>query len=85
MLFGRQLLYSSDRASTDKINHISNHFWDRWKVVNFRETQQTSKLNINSQKINDNDVVLIYDEMVPRHFWRIAIVTGVIPSRDSEI
>ena len=23
--------------------------------------------------------------MVPRHFWRIAIVTGVLPSRDSEI
>ena len=23
--------------------------------------------------------------MVPRHFWRIAIVTGVLPRRDSEI
>ena len=23
--------------------------------------------------------------MVPRHFWRIAIVTGVLPGRDSEI
>ena len=23
--------------------------------------------------------------MVPRYFWRIAIVTGVLPSRDSEI
>ena len=22
---------------------------------------------------------------MPRHFWRIAIVTGVLPSRDSEI
>ena len=29
--------------------------------------------------------MLVYDEMVPRHFWRIAIVTGVLPSRDSEI
>ena len=29
--------------------------------------------------------VLVYDEKVPRHFSRIAIVTGVLPSRDSEI
>ena len=28
--------------------------------------------------------MLVYDEMVLRHFWRIAIVTGVLPSRDSE-
>ena len=29
--------------------------------------------------------VLVYDQKVPRHFSRIAIVTGVLPSRDSEI
>ena len=43
LLFGRQLLYSSNTISiavrnltvlsstTDKINRISNHFWDRWR------------------------------------------------------
>ena len=30
-------------------------------------------------------VLLVYDEKVPRHFWKIAIVIGVFPSRDSEI
>ena len=54
-------------------------------VVNLHETQRTSKLNINCHKINVNDIVLVYDEMVPTYFWRIAIVTGVLPSRDSEI
>ena len=34
-------------------------------VVNLRETQRTSKLNINSKKINVSDIVLVYDEMVP--------------------
>ena len=87
LLFGRQLLRSSNRTSTvvrnvtvfDKINRISNHFWNRWRheyVVNLRETKQTSKLNINFQKISVNDIALVYDEKVPRHFWRIAIVTG---------
>ena len=61
LLFAKQLLYSSNTTSTvatnptvlsstaDKINRISNHFWDRWRyeyVVNLSETQRTSKLNI---------------------------------------
>ena len=72
-------------STTDRINLISNHFGDKWRyiyVVNLRETQQTSKLNINSPKINVNDFVLVYDEKVPRHFWRIVIVTWVLPSKE---
>ena len=100
LLLTWQLLYSSNTTSivvrkrtdlsstSDKINHISNHFSDRWRhkyVVNLRETQQTSKLNINSLKNSVNDIVLLYDEKVPRHFWRIVIVTRVLPSWDSKI
>ena len=36
-------------------------------------------------KLPKNYVALGYDEKVPRNFWRIAIVTGVLSSRDSEI
>ena len=67
---------------------MSNHFLDRWRheyVVNLRETQQTSKLNINSLKINVNDIVLVFYEKVPRHVWRIVILTQILPSRDSAI
>ena len=28
--------------------------------------------------------MLVYDEQVPRHFWRIVIVAGVLPSRGSD-
>ena len=73
LLFGRQLLYSYKTTSTavrnltvlssttDKIDCISNHFLDRWRhgyEVNLRETQRTSKSNINSLKTNVNDIVL---------------------------
>ena len=100
LLFGRQLLYSCNinatvvtklivlSSTTDKINRISNHFCDRWLneyVGNLREAQRTSKLNINFPKINVNDIMLVYDDKVPRHFWRIAIVTGALSSRNSEI
>ena len=75
LLFARQLLYSSNTTSTvvrnlivlsnttDKINRISNFFLDRWRhgyVVDLRETQQTSKLNLNSLKINLNDIALVF-------------------------
>ena len=55
LLFGRQLLYSSNTTSTvvrnltilssttDKINRISNHVLDRWRhvyVVKLRETHE---------------------------------------------
>ena len=95
LLFDRQLLCYSNTILTvvrdltvlsstaDKINHISNLFWPRWRheyEVNLCETQRASKLNINSQR---NYVVSVYDEKVLRHFWRISIVTGLLPSRDS--
>ena len=57
-------------STTDKINHISDHFWDRWRheyVVILPEIQQTLKANINFPKINVNDIVLVYDETVPRN------------------
>ena len=36
-------------------------------------------------RLPKNYVVLVFDEKVPRHFRRIAIVTGVLPGTDSEI
>ena len=70
------------------MNRISNLFLDRWRneyAVNLRETQRTSKLNINSLKISVNDIVQVFYEKVSRQFGRIAIVTRVLPSRESEI
>ena len=40
---------------------------------------------MNSLKVNVNDIVLVICEKVLRRFWRISIVTRVLPSRYSEI
>ena len=53
--------------------------------MNLRETQRTSKLNVDSLKINVNDTVLVFYEKGPRHYWRIAIVMRVLPNRYFEI
>ena len=36
-------------------------------------------------KLPKNVIVLVFYEKVPRDFWRIAIVTRVLPNRGSEI
>ena len=36
-------------------------------------------------KLSKKHVALVYDEKVPKHFGRTAIVTGVLPGTDSEI
>ena len=53
--------------------------------MNLRETQRKSKLNIDFLKINVKYVVLVFYEKAPGHFWRISIITQVLPRRDSEI
>ena len=53
--------------------------WRQEYVVDLRETQGTSKLNIKSLKINVNDIVLLFYEKVPRY---LRIVTG-LPSNAS--
>ena len=52
-------------------------------VVNLRETQRISKLNINSLKVNVNDIVLVFYEKGAQTL--ISIVTRILPSRNSEI
>ena len=47
--------------------------------------KQISKLNIDSLKISVYDVALAFYEKVLMHFLKIAIVTRILPSRDSEI
>ena len=53
--------------------------------MSLRETQRTSKLSIDSLKINVYDIALVFYEKLLRHFSKISIVTRALPSRDSEI
>ena len=55
---------------------------ETWTCSKF--TWDTTNIKI-KYKLPKNYVVLVYDGKVPRHFLGIAIVTGVLPSKDSEI
>ena len=86
LLFGRQLLCYSHTTSTvvrnltalssttDKINSINNHFWQRWRYE-YEFIRDTTNIKI-KYKLPKNYVALVYDEKMPRHLWRITIVQG---------
>ena len=66
---------------------ILDHFWQRWRkeyLTSLREMQQKDSNN-KSTKINENDVVLIYEDKQPRHLWKLGKVTKLLPSRDGKI
>ena len=69
-------------STTDQINLISNHVWNRWRHCS-KFMWDTTSIKF-KYKLSKKYVVLVYDEKVHRHFWRIAIVTEILPSRDSE-
>ena len=48
----------------------------------YKTYMDTTSIKI-KYKLQKNHVVLVYDEKVPKNFCRIAIVTVVLPSRDS--
>ena len=37
------------------------------------------------EAIKKNDIVIIYDEIVSRHLWRLGRIVDIIPSRDCNI
>ena len=64
-----------------------DHFWNRWRkeyVSYLRETQRLTPER-NSEAVNVNDIVLVYDEKVPRHLWRIGRIIKLLESNDNKV
>ena len=98
LVFGRRLdqhnvkgQYDISTEVTPKrvryINSLVEHFWERWRceyVGTLRNAQQKYKKR-NSLVPMINDIVLIYEEKVPRQSWCMGRVIEIIPSKDDQI
>ena len=95
MLFGRALRLANSESIEEsnqsiilpkKLNNIVNHFWERWKkeyLINLRENQKIVTPNSNQPIINNNDIVLISEEKLPRSAWRIGVVEELVLGKDT--
>ena len=96
LLFSRQLLHSSNTASTavrnltvlsnttDKINRMSNHFLDRWRYEFTWDTTNT-KIKYRLPKHWNYWYCAGFLWKGVQAFWKISTVTQELPNRDSEI
>ena len=64
------------------------HFWNRWRseyltsLRGYQKLQNTRKL---SRILELYHIVIINDDMLPRHQWRLGRIIELIKGRDSEI
>ena len=97
LIFGRRLEYVSDNnlplnpnASIDfqsfckKINTTLKHFWSRWTKEYLSELRERQKIvgGKSSRVANVGDVVIVHDDYVPRHLWRLGRIEKLYTGKD---
>jgi hypothetical protein len=66
---------------------LSDDFWKRWQreyllqLRNFHKVRRPKR----SRDLRQGDVVLIQEDVRPRHMWRKAIVEGLLEGRDHKV
>ena len=69
------------------IETVVNQFWERWRreyVITLRNWKQKYKRK-NALIPEADDVVLVFEEKVPRQNWTLGRIINVIKGRDGEI
>lgn len=67
------------------LNRTLNHFWVRWRreyLLELRETHRYAHAQNPHNTIAVGDVVLMYDEDLPRTLWKMAVVEDLIQGND---
>ena len=70
------------------LNGLMQKFWQRWKseyLLELCNSHKTEKGTSKHEIIAEGDVVLVHDDLVKQGFWKIELVTKVIPGRDDVV
>ena len=67
------------RRSKDRLRHLLDALWKKWRTDYVMTLQQRSKWLGRRPNLRVNDLVLLTDESAPREFWPLAIVTEIKP------
>ena len=66
---------------------IIDHFWSRWQheyLEYLRENQRKFCKTRSMCVPKVNDVVIIYDDKLPRHLWRVGLIIKLIDGNDGK-
>ena len=77
---------------TDQVNRLNaalSDFWARWRDEYFTELryahQYVDRSCIPHSTVSVGDIVVVYDESLPRGFWKLGRVEKVRSGRDGRI
>ena len=71
------------------LNTLLDHYWQRWKreySLELREQHRTSRKNVvgDGKVVAVGDIVVIYDQGLPRGFWKLGCVEELITGSDGQ-
>ncbi|XP_048486343.1 uncharacterized protein LOC125490601 [Plutella xylostella] len=65
-----------------RLEHIRQHFWNRWQREYVTEMQQRQKWRIPTRQLQIGDLVLLKEENLPPMSWRLGRITSLFPGKD---
>ena len=95
MAFGHRLEYDSASDApmncnisvenvSKRVETTLKHFWSRWSKEYLSELRERQRIigGNNSRVITSGDVVIVHEDFVPRHMWRLGLVENLIKGKD---
>ena len=69
------------------IDTLLDHFWSRWckEYLDILRDSQRNDDRRSSSAPNVNDIVIVYDEKMPRQLWRLGRIMKLLISDDGQI
>lgn len=81
--FAEADLYARKRWK--QVQYLAGAFWQRWKNEYLATLQTRSKWHGPKQDLEEDDVVMVRDDLVPRPEWKIVRVKTVHHGRDNRV
>lgn len=76
-------------AIWEKLDRMLTQFWDGWSsdyVLSIREQRVKGPNKLSEDRVPEvGELVMVYENDLPRNAWRDAVVTQLIPSEDGQV
>ena len=98
LIFGHRLEYESVSDApvihnisvenvSKKVDTTLKHFWSRWAKEYLSELRERQRIigGNNARVIKSGDVVIVHEDFVPRHMWRLGLIENLIKGKDGHV
>ena len=73
------------RKKWKQVQILDNHFWSRWIKEYLTTLHLRQKWHKYARNVRTEDLVLLYENKIPRGQWPIGVITKVFPGCDNKV